>query len=243
MTVPMPAPPASLQLVLFSRAPVAGQTKTRLTPPLSPEQARDVHVACLNDLLADGRAWAAARTARTGVPVGLHLFITPPASQPAFRRAGVHWPNDYALHNQRGEELGVRMEHAIRRARRDAAAPAGVLLVGTDLPLLGAAQWDAAADALAAADVVYGPTPDGGYYLVGMRCDSAGLFAISGWGGGTVLEQSLAAVRAAGLRPALIEALPDADTAAHLREVLAHPRAAALAERAGLRLIRDLLGR
>ncbi len=243
------APLASLQLVLFSRAPVAGRTKTRLCPPLTPEQARDVHVACLNDLLAEGRAWARARAARQGIPVGLHLFITPPASQPAFRRAGVAWPNDYALHNQRGIDLGARMEHALRRARRGAPAPAAALLVGSDLPLLSAAQWDAAADALsgavawaAGADVVFGPTPDGGYYLIGVRCDPAGLFAIGAWGGGTVLEQSLAAARAASRTPALIEALPDADSAADLRAVLAHPRAEALAGRASLRLIRARLG-
>ncbi|HKJ00455.1 MAG TPA: TIGR04282 family arsenosugar biosynthesis glycosyltransferase [bacterium] len=234
-------PLASLHLVLFSRAPVPGQTKTRLCPPLTPAQAVAVHVACLNDLLAEGRAWAAARRASGGIPVSLHLCITPAASQTAFRAAGVAWPNDYALHNQRGPHLGTRMEHAIRRAQRDAPAPAGVLLVGSDLPLLGAAQWDAAADALATADAVFGPTPDGGYYLVGTRRDPVGLFALQGWGGTTVLEQSLAAARAAGFQPALIEALPDADTAADLHAVLAHARAAALADRASLRLIRELL--
>jgi len=239
------APLASLQLVLFSRAPVAGRTKTRLCPPLTPGQARDLHVACLNDLLAEGRAWARDRAARQGLPVGLHLFVTPPASQPAFRRAGVAWPDDTALHNQRGIDLGARMEHALRLVRRRASAPAGALLVGSDLPLLSAAQWDAAADALGGgphgAEVVFGPTPDGGYYLVGVRCDPAGLFSIGAWGGGTVLEQSLAAARAAGHPPALIEALPDADRAADLRAVLAHPRAAALAGRASLRVLRELV--
>jgi uncharacterized protein len=235
-------PLASLHLVLFSRAPVPGETKTRLSPPLTPEQARDFHVACLNDLLAEGRAWAQARAERGGPPVSLHLFITPAASQPAFRSAGVSWPDDYALHNQRGVDLGSRMELAIRRVQGGAPAPAGVLLCGSDLPLLGAAQWDAALEALAAADVVFGPTPDGGYYLVGTRRDPAGLFALSDWGGATVLEQSLAAARHAGWQPVLIEGLPDADRAADLRAVLAHPLAAALSGRASLRFLRTLLG-
>lgn len=245
-----PAAPGRLHLVLFSRAPVPGRTKTRLSPPLSAEQARDLHVACLNDLLAAGRDWQAARAAAGGPPVRLHLFITPPASQPTFRAAGVAWPDDCALHNQRGEGLGARMEDAIRRVRGDTGADSApaVLLTGTDLPLLGAAHWDAAAAALgvppagrdsaAAAEVVFGPTPDGGYYLVGTRCDPAGLFALEGWGGASVLERSLAAARAAGRHAALIETLPDADTAADLRAVLAHPRAAALGERESLRLLR-----
>jgi hypothetical protein len=233
-------PLASVQLVLFSRAPVAGRTKTRLTPPLTPEQARDFHAACLNDLLAAARAWAREHAGRTGIPVGLHLCITPPASQVAFRAAGVRWPDDFALHNQRGAELGARMEHALRRVRSGAPATAGALLVGCDLPLLGAPQWHAAAEALAGADVVFGPTPDGGYYLVGTRVDLAGLFPSGGWGGAAVLERSLAAVRAAGHAAALVEALPDADTAADLANLLAHPLATTLAQRASLRLLRAL---
>lgn len=246
----MGAPPgreplAALHLIVFSRAPVAGHTKTRLSPPLTPEQARDLHAACLGDLLAAGVDWRAARAA-AGRPVpALHLFITPPASQPAFRAAGVPIPPDYALHNQRGDTLGERMEHAIRHVRPAAghggADSCGVILVGSDLPLLGQAQWDAAAAALETADVVFGPTPDGGYYLVGTRHDPAGLFAVQGWGGSTVLAQSLAAARAAGRHPALIEPLPDADTVDDLRALLGHPLAAALAQRPSLKLIRRLL--
>jgi uncharacterized protein len=242
MAAPARAPLASLALLLFSRAPVAGQTKTRLSPPLTPEQARDLHAACLADLLAAGAAWVRERAARTGIPVTLHLGITPPGSQESFRAAGIAWPADCAVLDQRGPDLGARMEHAIRAVQRGAPAPAAVLLAGSDLPLLGARQWDAAADALAAADAVFGPTPDGGYYLVGTRRDPAGLFSLAAWGSATVLEQSLAAARAAGQEAATIEPLPDADTAAHLRAVLTHPLAAGLAGRASLRLIRGLLG-
>jgi hypothetical protein len=239
---------APLHLVLMSRAPVPGRTKTRLTPPLGPEEAQALHVACLNDLLAECRAWRAARLARGDVPPALHLFIDPPGSQAAFRLAGVDWPEDYALHNQRGETLGERMAQAIRRVLTVQSPVAGepsgrVLLIGADLPLLTAAQLDEAAAALDRADPVFGPTMDGGYYLVGVRSDPQGLFDLQGWGGGTVLERSLAAARARGLRPALITPLPDVDTAADLAAVLSHPLAASLAGRRSLRLIRTLQGR
>ncbi len=232
----------SLHLILMSRAPVPGQSKTRLTPPLTAMDARDFHVACLNDLLAEGRAWRLAREAAGGPPVSLHLFITPPASQPAFRQAGVTWPNDYALHNQRGRTLGERMARAIEQVRTTTAQPAAVVLAGTDLPLLGGQQFDEAIDALRLADVVFGPTTDGGYYLVAVRDDPAGLFDLDGWGGSTVLERSLAAARRRGWSTALITPLPDADTADDLREILAHPRAARFADRASLRFLRERLG-
>jgi hypothetical protein len=240
---------------VLSRAPVAGATKTRLSPPLTPAQARDFHVACLNDLLEAGRAWRAARRRAGGAEVTLHLFITPPASQPAFRLAGVRWPDDWALHNQRGGTLGARMEHALRTVLGASRQPAWALLVGADLPLLGPPQLEQATAALERAEVVFGPTPDGGYYLVATRVDPAGLFDLGGtgpadaggdagrgWGGASVLEASLAAARARGRTVAQIAPLPDADTAKDLRAILAHPLASSLAERESLRFLRRLLG-
>lgn len=231
-------PPAPA-LVLMSRAPVAGRTKTRLTPPFTPEDACALHAACLNDLLAEGVRWQRAALAAGRPEPALHLFITPPASQPAFRAAGVRIPTPYALHNQRGEGLGERMAHAVRAAQQGGPRP--VVLVGTDLPLLGAAQLDAALQALEAADVVFGPTPDGGYYLVALRGDPAGVFDVQGWGGATVLERSRAALQAAGRRTALIESLPDADTAADLAAIARHPLAGTLAGRQSVQRIRHML--
>ena len=46
---------ARIHLVLMSRAPLAGETKTRLTPPLTAEQAVAFHAACLNDLIEAAR--------------------------------------------------------------------------------------------------------------------------------------------------------------------------------------------
>ena len=232
--------PSSVALILFSRAPVAGKTKTRLIPALGPEGARDFHAACLNDLIAEARAWKAAlnETGGAGRPVELHLFITPPGAQAAFREAGVDWPGDFSLHGQRGESLGARMADAFTRVQRGKHGPRRVLLVGTDLPLLTAAHLDAALDALDAADVVFGPSADGGYYLVGLKGPPGALFDLPGWGGHTVLADSLAQARRLGKTTALIEELPDADTPENLAALLGHPLAAALAHRESLRFLR-----
>jgi len=96
--------PAVVHLIVMSRAPVAGQTKTRLTPRLSAEQARDFHAACLMDVLEAAAAWRAQREA-AGAPTRLHLFITPPGSQADFHAAGVAWPPEFTVRDQVGETV------------------------------------------------------------------------------------------------------------------------------------------
>lgn len=227
----------SVALILFSRAPVAGKTKTRLIPALGAEGAKDFHAACLNDLIAEARAWRA-----TGEDAAVHLFITPPGTQTDFRMAGVNWPEDFSLHDQRGESLGERMADAFVRVLpslpRGTETPHRVVLVGTDLPLLTAAHLDAATEALADADVVFGPSVDGGYYLVALKAPPGALFDLSNWGGDTVLEETLAQAGRIGKTTALIDELPDADTPQDLAALLSHPLAARLAQRESLRFLR-----
>lgn len=221
-------PLQSLHLLIFSRAPVAGRTKTRLIPALGAQGACDFHAACLNDLLASALAWKAGRKSKGLPQPSLHLFITPPASQAAFRSAGVAWPHEFSLHNQQGPTLGERMEDAFSRVRRGSpstAHPTGILLVGCDLPLLGQRQWEAAVTALGEAEVVLGPTPDGGYYLIGTRVDPDGLFDVEEWGAKNVLEHTLANADKQGLSTRLIETLPDVDHAEDMAAVLDHPLA------------------
>jgi hypothetical protein len=232
----MPANPA-VHLILFSRAPVAGAGKTRLAADVGAEAARQFHVACLLDALDEAQAWQAEAPSASAAPIHLHAFITPPNSQGDFARAGIRWPAALRLHNQSGATLGARMHHALRTVL--AAAPGAALLVGTDLPLLGRAVLASAVRALESADVVFGPTPDGGYYLVGVKQPQPRLFAGPAWGGSTVLEQSVAAAEQMGLRTARVAALPDVDVASDIPRVLSHPLAAGLDQRRALRLLRQ----
>ncbi|MXY78668.1 MAG: DUF2064 domain-containing protein, partial [Chloroflexi bacterium] len=98
-------------------------------------------------------------------------------------------------------------------------------LVGTDIPALGAAQVEAALEALeAGSDIVFGPAADGGYYLLGLRRlrdhHEGALFSPAiPWGGPDVLARSEAAAATAGLRSARIETLRDIDAAADLEDL------------------------
>ena len=241
---PTPGMDGATHLILMSRAPLAGATKTRLSPPLAPEQAREFHTACLMDLIDEAARWRAALAAG-GRELQCHLFITPESSEGQFRGAGVTWPPQFRIRSQVGRSLGERMAHAICEARGQGRtvqreAPR-VILIGSDLPLLGRVQWEAALAALDKAQVVFGPTPDGGYYLIALRTESDGLFDLDGWGGPSVLADSLRAAESRGRRTACIETLPDADTFQDLRVIAAHPLAATLAHRRSVQLIRHWL--
>ena len=87
-----------------------------------------------------------------------------------------------------------------------------MLLVGTDVPGLGAGDALEAMEALEDSDVVFGPSEDGGYYLVGMKEPHSFLFERIAWSTPQTLRQSIDRARDAGLRYALTRTLRDIDT-------------------------------
>ena len=103
-------------------------------------------------------------------------------------------------------DLGVRMA---------AAFEDGVsALVGTDIPLMTAGYVEQALDALAHADLVLGPTEDGGYCLVAMNSPQDRIFQGIPWSSPRVLTATLAAAK--GLSAELLDPLWDVDDAADL---------------------------
>lgn len=109
--------------------------------------------------------------------------------------------------------LGARLSRQVRRACREGAE--AVLLIGTDLPGLDAADLRHACRRLAERPLVLGPALDGGYWLIGLRGDWPRLFAgerqAIRWGGDQVLRQTLAAAEALGLPADLLAWRADLD--------------------------------
>ena len=193
-------------LVVFARWPEAGKVKTRLVPPLSPEQARDLHQAMLLDTLEAGREAGADRR---------YLYwADPPSDRPwssAAREAG------YVESLQRGRDLGARLEAAFDDLLTSPAAR--VAVIGTDCPEMPGALLGEAFRGLEDHDLVVGPTHDGGYYLVGLARPAPQLFRNVRWGSETVLATTLARAREGGLRTAQLAALGDVDTPADLERL------------------------
>ena len=106
-----------------------------------------------------------------------------------------------------------------------------VVLVGGDMPHLSRDLVEQGLSALDHADVVLGPGPDGGYYLVGLRA-LHDVFTTVALGGGSVERATVAAARALGLEVAWTAPLTDLDEAGDLRVLESLPASVAPRTRA-----------
>jgi rSAM/selenodomain-associated transferase 1 len=190
-------------LVVVGKAPEAGRTKTRLSPPLSPAQAADLSGAFLHDTiaLATTAAWD-------------RVSVVYPPTLDAERVLRALLPPEVHLAAQRGEGLGAALADAFRSHLE--AGFSRVVLIGSDNPTLPPSLLADADRVLDAHDLVLGPSADGGYYLIGMDRPHLGVFEGITWSTSVVCQQTLARARKLGLRSATIQTWYDVDTAADL---------------------------
>ena len=185
----------------MAKAARPGLAKTRLAPMLG-----DDRCACLQTALIT-RAVAVATSVAPGATF---VAFDPPD---AWGEVAGLVPRGVELVPQCGGHLGERLAAAVTDIY---AFHQGLLVVvGTDIPLLGSRHLRDAFAALAGGDdVVLGPAYDGGYYLAGMNRPVPSLFDITPelWGGPDVLAATVARAEADGLRCHLLEELRDLDT-------------------------------
>jgi rSAM/selenodomain-associated transferase 1 len=189
-------------LALFAKAPVPGQVKTRLCPPLRPEQAAELYEAMLLDILDQHRATPG---------VDLALWYTPAAARPWFE---AHAPRGCALHAQRGPSLAPRMSALFRQHAEQGYTR--MVLRGTDSPSLPEARFSESFEALERADLVLCPDRDGGYNLIGLRGAADALFDVE-MSTANVLEWTVERGKALGMRVELLAPHHDVDTVADLK--------------------------
>lgn len=158
------------RLLVFAKAPRPGFVKTRLSPPLTPAEAADVHVACLHDVVS--------RAARERARVEL-WYAGDDRAESWF---GSAFPGLPAVRQSAGD-LGDRMVDAFERCFQDGAGR--VVIIGGDVPTLPDAVLTAAFHDLEDAGGVIGPSHDGGYVLIGLARrawpDGRRLFADVPW--------------------------------------------------------------
>ena len=122
------------------------------------------------------------------------------------------WPADLPRAAQGHGDLGDRMGRMLR------GMPKGpVCLIGADIPGITRAHIGRAFQALGSAKMVFGPAPDGGYWLVGAQRYGAlpgGMFCNVRWSTEHALADTLASIP--GCRIALLDHLRDVDTVADL---------------------------
>jgi rSAM/selenodomain-associated transferase 1 len=186
-------------LILLAKAPIPGEVKTRLCPPFTKASAAAFYSCLLEDTAEE-----MARVTR----VNRYLFYTPSGSARIFRRSP--YEGFEHLPQSRGN-LGKRMAAAFDTAFTRGATRA--VLVGADCPALSATLVRAAFRELAScAGAVFGPSNDGGFYLIALSARAPSLFRGVDWGTGSVLSEVSRRCRAAGLPYALLPSAQDIDT-------------------------------
>ena len=201
---------ARCAVVLFSRIPIPGKTKTRLHSILSPEECAALHEAMALDL--------AEKLSVLGNPLVLCYsdewrgLADGEKARDAFiermRRAAASAVS-FAAIPQEGGNLGERMANAMQEMHRQGAG--GCILMGSDLPNIMADDIRLAESALSSSDVVFGPSADGGFWLIGLRTPFPKVFEGKHYGTGTVLTEAVAVCRAYGLKVALLREAFDVD--------------------------------
>lgn len=156
------AAPVDVALLVVAKAPVAGQAKTRLSPPLSPRDAARLAASALLDTLA---AAAGAPVRRRFVALTGDLEAAESAAELA------QMLGSFEVLAQRGSTFGQRLANAHRDVAECAGMP--VLQVGMDTPQADSALLGACAARLMApgVDAVVGPAADGGWWALGLRND------------------------------------------------------------------------
>ena len=192
-------------LIVFAKHPAPGRVKTRLTPPLTPEEAAELYRCMLLDTLAKVRSFPDVR--------GYLFYQDEPAALPYFQGIAP----DFVLMPQEGCDLGGRMAGAFREVLSRGFRR--VVIVGTDAPDLPVDYLHQAFRALVddSVDVVFGPSADGGYYLLALKAVPDCLFEGIAWSTGTVLAESLARAEEAGVRVHLLPGWHDVDTCEDLQ--------------------------
>ena len=192
-------------IVVMARAPRLGEGKSRLRSILTDEERLRLQEAFLRD------------TVDVSLKANVGRVYTAVTSLSAVPGAESQIGNEVTTISQVGDDLGQRMFSATRHAAGEGHHP--FIVIGTDAPLLQTQHLHAALTALDRSDVCFGPSADGGYYLVASNEPQASIFEDVAWGTDGVLRTSLARAREAGLTCELLDELYDVDTPADLKRL------------------------
>jgi rSAM/selenodomain-associated transferase 1 len=160
-------------IILFAKAPVAGQVKTRLQQALGTQATLALHEAFVLDMIEK------LLTLGGLADIEIHTDI----STDVWRRSGV------TSRVQISGDLGSKMLHALEGRR--------ACIVGSDAPTLPVSHLEALL--ASSADVALGPCDDGGYYGISCRRTHPEMFRAVEWSSAHALEQTEGAAQQCGL--------------------------------------------
>lgn len=203
---------APLHLIVFTRYPEPGKTKTRLIPALGPEGAAAVQRQMTEWALAQARQLLQSERPRQSfapfsIVGGLAVDVRFAGGTAAKMQ---EWLGSEWTYLDQGEgDLGDRLIRAFQSAF-DRGAKAAIV-IGIDCPGVTSDVLAQAYEQLLHNDGVIGPANDGGYYLIGLRYPIPAMFKGIDWGTETVRSSTLAIAETLDLKIAQLSSLSDVD--------------------------------
>jgi rSAM/selenodomain-associated transferase 1 len=220
-------------LAVMTKAPHAGRVKTRLIPPLTPEEAAELSKCFLRDTTAaiseacsrrpqedaskmelkhqDCVSYGEVATVGCGIAV-----YTPVGSERAYVDI---LPANFSLLPQRGDGFGERLYLAIEDLFK--CGFASVCLIDSDSPTVPVANFQQAIELLASPGdlLLLGPSEDGGYYLIGLKKPHREVFEQIDWSTERVLSQTIQRATRSGLEVRFLPTGYDVDDGVSLRRL------------------------
>ncbi|WP_286678392.1 TIGR04282 family arsenosugar biosynthesis glycosyltransferase [Candidatus Aquicultor secundus] len=201
-------------IVIMAKRPVPGNVKTRLCPPLSPEESAALYAAFLEDTIH--------KVDRIGSVIKFIALDSDSSLEHGMTRTGnLSVPGSYTAIDQGKGDLGERMSRILGILFQSFDR---VLVIGADSPTMPYEVLESALTELSNHDVVIGPSHDGGYYLLGLREHFEILFDGINWSTDVVLHQTLDRIRSANLTVKQLLTWYDIDTHANLLRLAAELR-------------------
>jgi uncharacterized protein len=168
-------------ILIFLRMPQPGKVKTRLAAHIGDHPAAALYRLFITDILETVKL----------LQLPVYLCFYPNGQKDSL----CSWlGNRHTYWEQSGEDLGERMKNAFFRAFNSGIRQA--ILIGTDTPDLPITILRESFNALAAHDLVIGPSLDGGYYLIGFNANKflPQVFSRISWGEGDVFHRTMAII-------------------------------------------------
>ncbi|MCU0565814.1 MAG: TIGR04283 family arsenosugar biosynthesis glycosyltransferase [Oculatellaceae cyanobacterium Prado106] len=200
------------QLIVFTRYPRPGSTKTRLIPALGETGAAHLQRQMTEHTLRQVETLHQQRAIAVKIWFAgdKNLNLDDPDQIAAEQQLMQDWLGSQWNYQPQGTgDLGARMAAAFQEAF--VAGMEQVLIIGTDCPGLNADRLTDALQALQQQDLVLGDATDGGYYLLGLKRFIPELFVGIDWGTAAVLQQTVAIAENLGLAIAHLPPLTDID--------------------------------
>lgn len=181
-------------LIIFTRVPVAGKTKTRLMPYFTGEECAELHTAFLKDIAA------------MSADVGADVFVAYEGENDGpLNVIFGSWPVYFEQsEGSLGQRMSLAMENVLERGYEKC------VLIGTDMPYAKAADIDGVFSALDVDDLVFGPVDDGGYWLVGAKTPVGEILDLHEYSHSRVLSDTIGQIPA-GMTHSLIATGSDVD--------------------------------